>query len=119
LLGLMLPGVSHAGARMKEVTLKAQPLEDSLKSVAEIFGLQIAFLPEDVRGIQAPSLSGELTADQAFMLLLRNSPLEHRFVSEDSVAIARRKASGWAAEAAEVAAAGRAGACRHARPFTF
>jgi outer membrane receptor protein involved in Fe transport len=93
-------GAAEAATRTATVRVKAQPLADSLKQVAAIFGLQILFFPEDVEGIQAPALNGSYTADQAFASLLVQTGLEYRFVDADSAAIGRRKGAGAATASA-------------------
>jgi hypothetical protein len=82
-----LSGAAQATDRAAYVDLEAQPLADALKHVAEVFDLEIAFFPEDVRDIEAPPLVGRYTADEALSQLLEDTGLEHRFVDEDSVAV--------------------------------
>lgn len=97
MLGLALlfsvAGTGQADAKAVQLNIQAQQLTDSLTTVAEVFALQIAFFPEDVQDIEAPALSGMYTADQAFARLLEDTPLEHRFLDEDSVAIGQKKAA--------------------------
>lgn len=94
LIALIVLSAGLAAAAPRVVlSIEAQPLAGALKSVAEIFDLQILFFPEDVSGIQAPALDGEYTADEAFTLLLEGTVLEHRFIDETSVTISRRKRS--------------------------
>lgn len=85
----MLSGAGLAADGPAEVDIKAQPLAEALTYVAEVFDLEIAFFPEDVQDIEAPALSGRYTADEVFTRLLEDTPLEHRFVGEDSVAVVR------------------------------
>jgi outer membrane receptor protein involved in Fe transport len=93
---LSVAGTGQASTRAVQLNIRAQPLADSLKTVAEAFVLQIAFFPEDVQNIGAPALIGAYTADQAFAQLLESTSLEYRFVDEDSVAIGQKKASNLA-----------------------
>jgi len=95
---LTMAGADQATARAVELDIEAQPLAESLKSVAEVFDLQIAFFPEDAEDMQAPALAGRYTADEAFRTLLENTPLEHRYVDQDSVAIGPKRTAGEARE---------------------
>lgn len=88
---LISPVTGQAALETVVVEIDSQPLADSLKTVAELFDLQILFFPEDVEGIQAPPLHGKYTADQAFTILLEHSTLAHRFTDDDSVVITRSK----------------------------
>jgi len=88
---LSFAAAGQAAAKAVELDIEVQPLAESLKSVAEVFNLQIAFFPEDTEDIQAPALAGYYTADTAFTKLLSNTPLEHRFIDDDSVAIGRKQ----------------------------
>jgi outer membrane receptor protein involved in Fe transport len=90
LILMISPVICQAALETVVVEIESQPLADLLKTVAELFDLQILFFPEDVEGIQAPALRGEYTANQAFTILLEHSALEHRFTGEDSVVISRR-----------------------------
>lgn len=89
-LTVMLSGAGLAADGLADVDIEVQPLAEALKYVAEVFDLEIAFFPEDVQDVEAPSLSGRYTADEVFTRLLEDTPLEHRFVDDDSVAVVRR-----------------------------
>jgi outer membrane receptor protein involved in Fe transport len=78
----------------QDLDIAAQPLADSIESVGEIFGLDISFAAQEVDGIQAPALTGRLTADQAFAQLLQSTRLGYRFVDEDSVVIEPKTGEG-------------------------
>lgn len=76
-LGLHAP---HAWAQETPVAISiaAQPLEAALEKLGAQAGLQIFYLPEAVKGMTAPSVSGSLTADQALSRLLAGTGLEFR-----------------------------------------
>ncbi|MGO3843115.1 MAG: TonB-dependent siderophore receptor [Alcaligenes pakistanensis] len=70
----------HAQAQEAPVAISiaAQPLAAALEKLGAQAGLQIFYLPEAVKGINAPSVSGSLTADQALSRLLAGTGLEFR-----------------------------------------
>ena len=71
LLGLPLAvGVTHAQSAATQINLPAQSLSEALIQLGEQASLQIFYLPETVRGISAPAVSGVLTPDQALQRLL-------------------------------------------------
>jgi iron complex outermembrane recepter protein len=89
LFAITCAGQASAGAVVLDIS--AQPLADSLTSVALSFDLQIAFFPEVVEGIEAPAVVGSFTADQAFSRLLEDTALEYRYIDQDSVTIGKKK----------------------------
>jgi hypothetical protein len=70
---LGLPGLAveaHEQPASIELDIQATTVADALKTVAESFDLQIAFLPEDVEGFRSPRLAGRFTAEAAFARLV-------------------------------------------------
>ena len=89
-VGAVDPLAAQPTADGVELNIDAQPLAQSLESLAEIFDIEITVVPEDVREVRAPALTGRFTADEALSRLLRETQLEYRFVDEDSVTIVPR-----------------------------
>lgn len=76
-LGLHAPDV-QAQETPLAIGIAAQPLEAALEKLGAQAGLQIFYLPEAVKGLHAPNVSGNLTADQALSRLLAGTGLEFR-----------------------------------------
>lgn len=57
------------------LNIELQPLEKTLVELSRYTGLSIAFDPQQVRGIQAPAIRGEMTPEQALRSALSNSDL--------------------------------------------
>ncbi|VFR68825.1 TonB-dependent siderophore receptor [plant metagenome] len=60
------------------ISIHAQPLDAALEKLGEQAGIQIFYLPETVRGLNAPSVSGSLTADEALRRLLAGTDIVFR-----------------------------------------
>src|ERR1700722_9726651 len=58
------------------ISLKAQPLSDALRGVAQKTGESILFTPESVEGLKAPAISGTMSAELAVGLLTQGTDLE-------------------------------------------
>lgn len=75
-------GMTPQSIRAQEVpvsiSIPAQSLDAALEQLGEQAGLQIFYLPEMVRGLNAPNVSGSLTADQALRRLLAGTGIEFR-----------------------------------------
>lgn len=65
----------HAMAQESDLNLPAQPLGNALRAIAQPTGTNILFVPEAVRGLQAPSLNGKYTPREAVRQLLRDTNL--------------------------------------------
>ena len=76
--------------RKLELDISVQPLANALKVVADRFDLKIAFFSDDTKGLEAPPLTGNFSAPQAFDALLKGTALEHVYVNSSSVAIRLR-----------------------------
>ena len=72
ILSLAMP----AAAQDFTISLKAQPLSDALRGVAQKTGESILFTPESVEGLKAPAISGTMSAEQAVSLLTQGTDLE-------------------------------------------
>jgi iron complex outermembrane receptor protein len=89
-----LPGLAAEAQEQPasiELDIQATTVADALKTVAESFDLQIAFLPEDVEDLRSPRLAGRFTAEAAFTRLIEGTNLDFKFVAEDSVSVFRKK----------------------------
>ena len=75
-------GMAPQGVQAQEapvsISIPAQSLDAALEQLGEQAGLQIFYLPEMVRGLNAPNISGSLTADQALRRLLAGTGIEFR-----------------------------------------
>ncbi len=88
---LLVPGSITANSPQKlDLDTSVQPLADALKVVADSFDLKIAFFSDDTKGLQAPPLTGNFSASQAFDALLTGTALEYVYVNSSSVAIRLR-----------------------------
>lgn len=61
-----------------DISLPAQPLDQAIRSLAQAQGLQVFYSPDLVRGLQAPAVSGRMSARQALEALLAGQPLRLR-----------------------------------------
>ncbi len=68
--------VAQEGGGAVRIDLPRQPLEESLTTAGQAFGLTVVAPGELLRDKVAPAVSGELTADEAVRLLLEGSGLE-------------------------------------------
>ena len=75
-------GMAPQGVQAQEafvsISIPAQSLDAALEQLGEQAGLQIFYLPEMVLGLNAPNVSGSLTADQALRRLLAGTGIEFR-----------------------------------------
>ncbi|MGE6916086.1 TonB-dependent siderophore receptor [Achromobacter kerstersii] len=65
-----VPAMAHAQTAPVQVSITAQPLGDALIQLGEQASLVIFYLPETVRGRNAPAVMGRLTPDEALRALL-------------------------------------------------
>jgi len=88
---------SAAGAQptTAHISIPAQSLDDALVQLGEQASLQIFYLPETVRGLRAPAVSGELTPDQALQKLLAGTGIAFRR-NGSNVSLSRPDAQGTA-----------------------
>ena len=71
----------------REIVVSEQALPDSLKFVADEFGLQLAFFSEVAEDFEAPALSGSYTQDQALEALLAETMLEYGYIDNGTVVV--------------------------------
>ena len=85
--------------------MAAQPLGTALHEVARITGAEIMFTPESVSGLEAPSLQGDWSAEQAADKLIAGSGLVVEAKRGGSVLIVRSNRKASAGDAAAPGAA--------------
>ena len=71
----------------REIVIAEQALPDSLKLVADEFGLQLAFFSEVAEDFEAPALNGSYTQDQALEALLAETMLEYGYIDNGTVVV--------------------------------
>ncbi|HKU13326.1 MAG TPA: TonB-dependent receptor [Steroidobacteraceae bacterium] len=89
LLCLAAP-ISQAQA-VAQFDLPAQSLAVSLRAVGSQTSTNVLFDPPLVEGMNAPSVSGELTAEEALQRLLAGTGLKYRFLDEKTVMVVAAK----------------------------
>ncbi|RZL03449.1 MAG: TonB-dependent siderophore receptor [Rubrivivax sp.] len=62
-------------AQAFDIRIAAQPLVGALNDLSKQTGIQVMAATEATEGVQAPAVSGRLTAEQALKALLANGPL--------------------------------------------
>jgi iron complex outermembrane recepter protein len=70
--------------------LPSQPMEDSLRAIGRIAGVNVLFEPQAVRGRQAQAVNGQFTAVEAINQVLKDTALEVRATAPDSIVIKPR-----------------------------
>lgn len=105
-----------AAARVHTLALPAQPLGDALNELARQAGLQLLVLRELVQGLQAPALSGRLSAQQALDRLLAGTGLMADI--DQNQVVVRRAPPARVATLAEVTVSARALRSEGFRPAT-
>ncbi|HEY0296111.1 MAG TPA: TonB-dependent siderophore receptor [Bordetella sp.] len=79
LLAFGLPSPSaQAQEAPVQVSIAAQPLGSALVLLANQYALELAYSPATVAGLNAPAVSGQLTADQALQQLLAGTGIEFK-----------------------------------------
>lgn len=90
LLSFCLFGVAaeaQAPSQPIVVDIPASPLNDALKQLARLAGLQVVFYSKDSEGLTARRLEGEYTADAALKQLLEGTGLVYEYVNPHTIAI--------------------------------
>jgi iron complex outermembrane recepter protein len=70
-----------------ELNIPAQPMEATLRHLAEKHKVQVVFSPTVVRGVMAPELRGSYTIDQAMQRLTEGTQLSYSFNGRDTVVV--------------------------------
>lgn len=96
LAGAAAPAREPAGPVPLEI--KAQPLGDALKTLAEQADLQIVFLPSEIGERRSPGLKDRVTVEEALTRLLAGTPLEFVRTAEGVYVVRERSADSAAAK---------------------
>jgi hypothetical protein len=90
-MGLSIVGLSLAGEapamQRKPVNIPAQDLQFALQALGQQKGLRIIFTSEDVANLQAHSVTGDLTPDEALRQLLGGTGLTYQHLDPQTVSI--------------------------------
>ncbi|WP_343616397.1 TonB-dependent receptor [Novosphingobium sp.] len=82
------PVAAIAGPAVKSVHLPAQSLTASVQAIAQMFGIELLFSEDSLRGRTAPAISGRYPAQAALDLVLSGSNLMARRTEDGSYVIA-------------------------------
>jgi iron complex outermembrane receptor protein len=83
---------SSSAAQVFDLNIPAQPLSSALAELSRQTGLQVYADASLVNGVNAGSVTGQLTADQAFSALLANTPLQARRTETGGYAVRQAQA---------------------------
>lgn len=86
------------------IDMPAQPLDQALRNLAQVHGLQIFYAPQTVAGMQAPAVAGAMTPQQALLALLDGKALQVR--QEGAVTIIEPQGAGQTQVMAPIEVAG-------------
>lgn len=87
-LAFGLSGAEDTPPPVRRAThIAAQPLGPALEELAAGRGLQVLYLSEIVRGLQTQGATGDLSADEAFEMLLRGTGLAYRRVDRSTISV--------------------------------
>ena len=90
-VGLSIVGLSLAAdapaMQRKPVNIPAQDLQLALQALGQQRGLHIIFTSEDVTNLQAHSVTGNLTSDEALQQLLGGTSLTYQHLDPQTVSI--------------------------------
>lgn len=73
-----------------EVNLAAQPMESALRSIADRYGMQILFNPNEVKGLMAPAVSGRYSATQLLEKIVEGTGLTAVHDGKNAIAVKPR-----------------------------
>src|SRR5258707_9656604 len=75
LLASFVPSALAQPATPMELNIPPQPLESALRQMASKEGVQILFLPEDVKGMTTAGVNGRFTPREAIQELVKGTGL--------------------------------------------
>ena len=78
----------------RELEVDEQPLSDALKTIANEFGVDIAFFPEATDGLDGIALVGSYTSGEAFDALLEDTELEYQALDNGTVVVRAKNQGG-------------------------
>lgn len=90
-----VPMVGLAAAQTAQTfdfSIQSQPLNGALRALADQSGLQIAYSTPVASGVNAPAISGSMTAEQALSRLLSGTGLTYHFNGANTVTITNQVA---------------------------
>ena len=71
----------------KTFDIAPQALNDALVSFAQQANIELIFSTDSVRGLTSPKLHGQMSAEQALGMLLKDSGLSFRFINNNTAAL--------------------------------
>ena len=74
----------------KTYDIAPQALNDALVSFAQQANIELIFSADSVRGLTSPKLHGQMSAEQALGMLLKDSGLSFRFIYNNTAALLTR-----------------------------
>jgi iron complex outermembrane recepter protein len=77
------------GGGQRVFDIPAQPLATALNAFGRQAGLQVSIDATIARGVQAPAVSGTMTAEQALRLLLAGTGIQVRFTADGTVMLTK------------------------------
>lgn len=84
---LLVASLAFAERYSRDLDIHRQLLSDSLKSVANEFGFDIAFFSQTTEGMESGALAGNYTWQEAFDALLGDTELEYTRLNNGTVVI--------------------------------
>jgi len=81
---------SSFGASPRSLNIPSQPLEQALQEFARQSGMQIVFRSKVTDGWQSPAIEGTFIAEAGLVAMLLSTPLQYRFLNENTIEITPR-----------------------------
>ncbi len=89
LISSLLYSATPIAAEAQYFNIPAQSLNNALMRFASSAKLTLIFSADSIRGLNAPALSGTMTAEHALQQLLKDSGFTYRFVDAETVTLQR------------------------------
>lgn len=93
LIALVLSGHVYAGDTTRHYQIPAQSLNNALMRFAADSNLELVFTADQVRGMTANRLEGDMTAAQALTQLLQGSGMTYRYINAHSITLEQQPGS--------------------------
>jgi iron complex outermembrane recepter protein len=93
LIALVLSGHVYAGDTTRHYQIPAQSLNNALMRFAADSNLELVFTADQVRGMTANRLEGDMTAAQALTQLLQSSGMTYRYINAHSITLEQQPGS--------------------------
>lgn len=97
-MAIAAPPAFAQSENSQQIALEQQPLAASLVELGEVFGVSIIVADRLTRGKMAPSVSGNLTMEEALEQILRDSGLAARQLANGSFVVREQSAESSQAE---------------------